>query len=553
LATDAKGNLYLTGTTFASDFPTTPGMPTAAVSLGRQGGFITEISAAGDRIVYSGVLSGGQPACPTFPPMADITCADILGITTGVAIAVDSSGNAYVAGNTDTTGLPTTSGVFATQGIGAFVVKVNSGGTGIGYLTYLGSTNYFAVFNPQPANVVHAMAIDSIGSVYLAGSTNDPKFPATPGAYQAAPANPMAVDQFGNPIPDAFVAKLAPDASRVVWATYLGGEAADSAQSISVDPSGKVWASGTTASAAFPNPNGWSSGSDFLVEMNAGGQQLLYAGRYPAQTVATAVALDSATGLVHVAGSTGIVSGIAPNQVPTARVFGIVSMAGGETSGRVASGEMISLYGPHIGPAVAVIGAADTSGALPTALGGVQVRFGGQTYAPLLYVSDSRIDAIVPGVAGNVGVQVVNQGNSSPAFPVLAEEPLPRVFLNSTGTAAAVNQDGSINSTSNPAQTGSVVTIWATGTGYLPVAPGEITTTANNSCLSHCQINVYGSEIPGPFAQQATVLYAGASPGFASGFTEIAFRIPLGVPYLYFNLSVDGFGSDPVLLYVTNH
>lgn len=386
---------------------------------------------------------------------------------------------------------------------------------------------------------MHAIAVDSAGNAYLAGATNDSNFPATPGAYQPTLASSTPIDDA--PLTDAFLAKLAPDASRMVWATYLGGESSDAAQSIAVDP------------------------------MNSSGAAILYAGRYPNQTVGQAVALDPATGLVHMAGPTGLVSATTPAQAPTMRVFGLVSMAGGETSGRITGGEMVSIYGPHVGPPVAVIGTADSSGSLPTMLGGVQVSLDGAN-APLLYVSDSRIDAILPVlvphaiVADNARrprllppqqsltatLQIINSGTTSPAFPVVRESALPVVFRNPDGSATALNQDGSVNSYSNPAKTGSVVTIWATGTGYLPAAAGVITTSANNSCALSCQINVYGSVVPGPFAQQATVVYAGASPGFASGFTEIVFRIPPNDSFLNFNLSVNGFASDPVRLYVTN-
>jgi uncharacterized protein (TIGR03437 family) len=555
LATDAKGNLYLTGATSSPTFPTTDGMPAAPTNLNplREGAFISEISAAGDRILYSGVLAGSAVPCPPINTMNEATCGDNVAYTSGTAIAVDASGNAYVAGNTDTTDLPTTTGALASQGIGAFVVKINAGGTGIAYLTYVGGGNYFDELASEPANVVNALAVDSAGNAYLSGATSDPNFPATQGSYQPTLAASTAVNAFGIPLTEAFLAKLAPDASHMVWATYLGGGTSAAAQSIAVDPSGNVWTTGTTTSIAFPNTNGWSTGGDFLVEMNSFGAALLYAARYPTQTVAQAVALDPVTGLVHAAGPTGIVSGIAPMQTPTMRVFGLVSMAGGETSGRVAWGEMVSIFGPHIGPAVAVTGTADSSGALPTTLGGVQISFPGQGNASLLYVSDSQINAILPALNSPAMMQINNGGTTSAAFPVVPEQALPQVFLNANGTAAAVNQDGSLNSPLNPAVAGSPVTIWATGTGYLSVTAGEITTSANNSCNSQCQINVYG-EVPGPFTQQATVLYAGASPGFASGFTEIVFLIPPQTisDFFTFNLSVNGFGSGPETLYVAS-
>lgn len=137
LATDAQGNLYLTGTTSASDFPTTPGIPTTIpnplLDFLLQGAFITEISAAGDRILYSGIVAGSTIPCLPPPQPSSTSCFDDAAITSGVAIAVDASGNAYVAGNTNTSDLPTTPGALASQGIGAFVVKINVGGAGIAY------------------------------------------------------------------------------------------------------------------------------------------------------------------------------------------------------------------------------------------------------------------------------------------------------------------------------------------------------------------------------------------------------------------------------------
>jgi len=184
LATDAKGNLYLTGTTAASNFPMTPGIPGPSFSISsyNQGAFITEISSAGDRILYSGVVAGNYVPCAAIPPPAE-PCL-VYPFTAGVGIAVDSAGNAYVAGNTNTTDMPTTTGGLAPQGIEAFAVKINSGGNGISYLTYLGAGNYFGQgYPPNPANVVNTLVVDSAGNAYLSGETNDPKFPASQGSY----------------------------------------------------------------------------------------------------------------------------------------------------------------------------------------------------------------------------------------------------------------------------------------------------------------------------------------------------------------------------------
>jgi uncharacterized protein (TIGR03437 family) len=544
LATDTTGNLYLTGTTAQTDFPVTFG--TLANSLGqfRFGAFITELDAAGDRILYSGVIAGTAVPC-----QPGIFCGDSVAGTAGLAITVDSAGEAFVAGNSNTTDLPTTPGVLAAQGIGAFVMKIQAGG-GVAYLTYIGSTYYF----PNPAaNVAQVIAIDSSGNAYLAGTTNDPKFPATAGSYQTTLGGYSgATLQSAPPPTDAFAAKLSPDGSHMVWATYVGGSGADMAQSMAVDTNGNVWMSGTTTSPDFPNADGWSQGGDFLVEIGSTGAALSYAARYPNQTVAQAIGLDATTGLVHAAGSAGIIAGIAPGRAPTMSVFGIINAAGSETSGRVAIGEAISIFGPHIGPSSPVTAALNSQGALPTSLGGVHVSFGG-TDAPLLYVSDGQINALVPPLNNPVAVTITNGTNTSPAFPVVLTQALPQVFRNADGSAVALNQDGSLNTAQNPAQLGSIVSIWLTGTADLQLPVGQITTKAVNSC-SACEIEFYSPQNPQPM-QQATVLYAGPAPGLVSGFTQINFQVESGGPYptsAAFYVAVSGYLSNPFSVYVTN-
>jgi len=544
LATDAKGNLYLTGTTDATDFPATVGGPLSGIGLLKNFAFVSEIDSTGDKLLYSLAIGGSAVTCAP-----GIFCGDAVAGTAGAAIAVDSAGNAYVAGNSNTTDLPTTPGVLTPQGVGAFVMKIQAGGAGLAYLTYIGSANYFVY---PGANAVRAIAVDSGGNAYLAGATNDPKFPATSGAFQTTLAGSSGSGSQAVPPTDAFAAKLSPDGSHMIWATYVGGSGADMAQSMAVDANQDVWMTGTTMSPDFPNADGWSQGGDFLVQVSSSGTALSYAARYPNQTVAQAVGVDSTTGLIHVAGPTGIIAGIAPGKAPTMSAFGIANAAGSETSGRVAIAEAISIFGPHIGPASPVTAVLDSQGALPTTLGGVQVSFAG-TNAPLLYVSDGQINAIVPPINQPATVTIANATNTSPGFPVVITEALPQVFRNADGSAIALNQDGSLNSQQNPAPLGSIVSIWLTGTADFQSPVGQLTTKAANSC-SQCMIEFYSPQSPEPI-QQASVLYAGPAPGLVSGFTQINFQVESGYPYptsAGFYVEVNGYMGDPFSVYVTN-
>src|SRR5262249_48370404 len=137
---------------------------------------------------------------------------------------------------------------------------------------------------------------------------------------------------------------------------------------------------------------GWAAGSDFISGFTASGAQLIYSARYPNDGSSRAIAVDGA-GILHVAGPTGTVSTVDPVKSPAVKVFGIANAANGPVDGRITRAEVISIYGPHIGPPTPVTATADSSGNLPTQLAGYQVVIGGSPI-PLLYVSDSQINAI---------------------------------------------------------------------------------------------------------------------------------------------------------------
>lgn len=546
LAVDASSNLYVTGYTYASDFPTTPGLPAGNVHFNGvpnySGAFFAKLAPAGNQILYAGLIAGQTLACAGG---GGSTCFLYSRNTSGAGIGVDASGNAYIAGNTNTVDVAGTTGTLLAQGIGAFVAKVNANGTALVYLTFLSAADYgVSPFPLNPATSVAAIAVDAAGDAYLTGSTSDPHFPATPNSFQPVFAGPLASTTFGPAPPtDAFVAKLKPDGSGMVWATYLGGESADAGQALTIDGLGNVWVSGTTSSSTFPNANGWTQGGDFLVEVNSTGSKLPYSAEFPSGSSAQAVALDP-SGTVHVSGSTGLVSTITPAQPFASRIFGIDNAAGGSLSGRISPGELISLYGPGLGPSTPVIAAADSSGFFPTMLGGVQISINGIA-APLLYVSSTQVNAVVPFevTADGATVQLSIASHELPEFRAMVDSTAPAIFTNATG-GGAVNQDGSLNSATNPAQAGSVVSIWATGTGPAPRTDGQVVTSALNDCSS-CVVYVDFASV--------NVLYAGSAPSLIAGVTQINFQLPAnpdeGSP-LPVNLAAGGRSSGTILVFV---
>jgi uncharacterized protein (TIGR03437 family) len=549
VAADAQGNAYVTGTTAAQDYPHTPGMPADYVSSGGiynfSGAFFAKIDPAGSQILYAGALTGPVPGCQT--NLEGSSCLLSSAPTSGAAIAMDSAGNAYIAGNAGMA-LPATPGAMLTAGIGAFVAKVNSAGTGLVYVTYLGAGSLEPTVGTLATDIVAAIAADEAGNAYISGSTADPAFPATAGAFQTKLAGAVT-PPFVGPY-DAFGAKLNPTGSAMVWATYLGGTDTDQAQTIALDSAGNVWVSGTTRSTDFPTKVSVApGGSEFLAELNSTGSALSYAALFPGDSVATALAVD-AGGTVHVGGATGLISafspGSGPGQTSAPWIFGIANAAGGVVLGRLAPGELISIYGMHLGPAAPVSAEFDAAGFLPTTLGGVQVTING-TPAPLLYVSATQINAVAPveltdGSAAEL--QIAQNGTPWPAFRVMVDIAAPQVFQNSNGSAVAINQDGTLNSKTNPAAVGSYVAIWATGTGYFPGNDGQVATAANE----FCSVGGYCNVISVLDGNPVNLYYIGAAPDTVNGVVQIDFQVTESQGYY---LSVNGISNDSFGVYTT--
>ena len=153
---------------------------------------------------------------------------------TGHGVAVDGAGNVYVTGETWSTDFPMVQAYQTKLGgtRDAFVTKLNASGSALVYSTYLGGGN---------VEVAYGIAVDDAGSAYVAGYTYSQDFPTQ---------NPIQASLQGTQ--DAFVAKLAPTGSSLVYATYLGGTGGDGATGIAVDAARNAYLTGITSSVAFP-------------------------------------------------------------------------------------------------------------------------------------------------------------------------------------------------------------------------------------------------------------------------------------------------------------
>jgi uncharacterized protein (TIGR03437 family) len=208
-------------------------------------------------------------------------------------------------------------------------------------------------------------------------------------------------------------------------------------------------------------------------------------------------------------------------------IHGIANSAGPALAGQVAPGEIISLYGENIGPVKPAI--ADLSqGQAPTSLSGVQVLVDGNP-APLLYAQSDQINAIVPfGANATTRIVVNKEGTSSNEAQLGVAAARPEVFQIPGGLSAALNQDGTVNSRSNPAERGSIVTVF--GTGFGPLTPRPSDGVVLTGVVPALQQTVQVLYVPDRLAlsnwQYMEVTYAGPAPTLVAGVMQVNFRLP---------------------------
>jgi hypothetical protein len=213
------------------------------------------------------------------------------------AVAVDSSGEAFVVGTTSSTDFPafpftSTFQHFNAGGADAFVSKFNAAGSALVYSTYIGGS-----FNDDGLGI----AVDSAGEAFVVGNTKSTDFPT---------ASPFQSTNNGGTNGIAFVTKLNAAGSALVYSTYLGGSGPDSASSVAVDGSGEAFVTGYTRSSNFPSTSAFQGtnfgGADaFVAKFNAAGSALVYSTYLGGNQddFGTAIALDGA-GEVFVTGYT---------------------------------------------------------------------------------------------------------------------------------------------------------------------------------------------------------------------------------------------------------
>lgn len=236
IAVDDMGNAYVTGETTSENFPTTLGAFQETSRGGVDDVFVTKLNSNGSALIYSTLLSGSDD-------------------DEARSIAIDRMGNAYVGGETTSPDFPVTLGAFQVDfradDDAGFVSKLNPDGSELIYSTFLNGTGFAVNGQDIGDNEVQGIAVDDEGNAYVAGLTNSPDFPVTLGAFeenlQGSRTDEPQID-FG----DAFIAKLGPDGTILLYSTFLGGSRDDLVRDLAIDQDGNVYVVGYTTSSDFP-------------------------------------------------------------------------------------------------------------------------------------------------------------------------------------------------------------------------------------------------------------------------------------------------------------
>lgn len=555
IALDAAGDVYVLGGTSIAKLSPAADRMLYSKSLGTAAGSAIAVDAAGNAYVVGTAgqglattpgalqpnLAPGMCSSSTFPDAPPTPCSDAFAIKLapdgstvyatylggsgqdrGRAVAVDSQGNAWITGDTESPNFPTTPGALQSTFHGeidlgplkfgdAFVAKLDPAGAKLLYSTYLGGS---------AADTGFAIAIDSSSAAYVAGFTQSPDFPTTSGVVQPTYSGPTNAPPGASG--NGFVTKFSAS-NTLVYSTFLTGAAA---AQIEVDAQGDVYLPGGALSILSPDGSSIlrsvpvtgfialdSQDSVYLAGTTRGyiffplqgaAQPKFGGGTYDATVTKLDFTLPQSAWISNIVTAAGLRSGT-PQNYP---VF------------EVAPGEIITVFGAGF----------DNN---------TRLLFDGIP-APVLYVQADQMNAVVPfeitapttAITLQSATQTFGQGRMD------VFDAVPALFTSNAtgrGQAAVLNQDGSVNSPSNPAPRGSVISVFMTGAGRMtpgqpdgsltPVTPPFPVVALGASC------NI------------GKVTYAGAAPGLVAGAVQVNVQI---------SPDVTASAQVPIVIYIGN-
>ncbi|HEY6344712.1 MAG TPA: IPT/TIG domain-containing protein [Bryobacteraceae bacterium] len=549
IALSAHGQIIVSGISTSSGFPSTPGAPYSASNTANHP-YLLELDPTGTTTIFSATGIGGN------------------------SIALDSAGSIYVAGVTTLLDYPTTRGVY--EPTFPMVIGCTSplcqieGQIPVQYLTKIDPSGSKLIYSTAlPGSTNTGLAVDAEGNAYITGISVSFPYSVTP------PAVPVSQTFSWEGLP--FLAKLDPAGRNLLFAVPVGGAG------VRVDSSGTVYVAGGIGEIAYSNysidaslpalsnvtpcrPNqlnveesGYVSqvdglSGDVLATQFIGGSSLsIFATALSGHTLWVAGPTYNplvpftpnapAPGNISTSAGRGEYLGAVDFSQPapapgSPQIFCILNADGTEV-GPAALLQLVSIFGTELGPDIGV-SATDYK---TTTLAGVEVTVGG-TPAPLLYVSSTQINFAIPALPSNstfpaVQVSVASLSSAVRAFPITSADPT--LFMNIQQSVPesvmfipiALNADGSINSFTNPAKPGSIISVFVDG-----LAPDPNQTSGPIQLTAQGGFTVVAAAQPNPFLWQVSL----QTPSTVPPPSSTAFECPAsgGVCSLGFTLSYGG-------------
>ncbi|MBL8228441.1 MAG: SBBP repeat-containing protein [Bryobacterales bacterium] len=245
IALDASNNIYITGYTASPNFPVTANGIRTSYAGGGRDVFVAKLSAAGNQLQFATYLGGEADETP-------------------VGIVADALGNVTIAGNTESIDYPIAGSPFQGDGTGIFLSRISADGSQLLASTFLGGNE------TAGSGVVTALTRDPSGNLVLVGYTAASNFPITTGVYQRDKKQDS----------DAFVTRISPTLTNLLFSTFLGGDGVDQAHAVTTDAQANIYIVGQTNSVNFPLTSGAFASSNrgntdaFVSKLNPSGTAL---------------------------------------------------------------------------------------------------------------------------------------------------------------------------------------------------------------------------------------------------------------------------------------
>lgn len=596
LDVDSNGSVYVAGTTTANDFPVTPGAAQSsgttafAAKLDGQGNVAYTTLIGGDakaapssvvvntkgELVVSGQATTGAPPMTVVGPFLLKLSADGSSVVSGPPgvggrVATDAQDNVYVAGAAvgGSASPATTPGAF--QGVpgpsfcgcpflslpcgpNQFVASVAADLSRTRFLTYV-TAKYGAV----PASI----AVDAQGDVLVAGTTSSPGYPTTPDSYLSTyTAASGTIQTCGPPIPmevtspSGYVTLVKPDGTGLIFSTFFSGSKTDTIAFAALTGAG-IYLAGQAGSVDLPGFDGAVPSQctpvGYVTRMTLDGSAISSSRTPPG----IPLAYDSTTATLLLTTGNDLIRFDPSIDTPIACVLDAADL---RPVTAVAPGELLSMFGRFLyfvtNPFAVTI--RPVNGLYPVTSQGLGIM-ANQTPSPLLYVSEQQVNLQAPyEIAGSAEVNLnltysdVNGRSVSDTRVLGVAATNPTAFISTSSVInqtfpLALNADGTVNSQTNPAAAGSVVTIFLDGLGITESHPvsGSVNPSPTTPLNLPFAVTPFCS---GTFCYPVPAfLSAGSLSGSISGVTQVQLIAPPnphpGGPQVIFSLSA---GPTPV-------